>query len=352
MSRGDGFWLLVSAVAAALALGTYRRRIRLPRPDSGPAGGSLPPLSVVVPARNEGPNLRRLLPSLRAQVYPGRLEVLVVSDGSTDDTEGTARAFGARVLRVSGPPPGWLGKPYAAHRGALAAGGEWLLFTDADTLHRPGTAAGAVAFALRLGLDALSLLPRAETGSAPEAAALAVALAGLFAGSSRPESLANGQFLLVRREAYLAAGGFEAVRAEILEDVALGRRLRAAGYRHLLADGRTLVSVRAAPGFGGLLAALARWTLALGPDGPGLLAAALTAGLAAPLGLLLRHPGMGLLGWGLAAVGLLPWTRELGRPGAALLAPLGALAVVGSALWGRAAVTLGSGVLWKGRRVR
>ena len=128
-------------------------------------------MPIIVPARNEGQNLRRFLPSLEEQDYPGQIEIIIVEDHSTDDTleiiepkqrdiKSVRNAICTMMLIPAPPlPVGWLGKPNASHAGACAACGEWLLFTDADVEHEVLSAASAVAFAQAHSLDRLSIFP-------------------------------------------------------------------------------------------------------------------------------------------------------------------------------------------------
>lgn len=350
---------LFELAAVLLSWWAFARASHLPRLTLSSAKGRLPALSIIVPARNEAQNLRRLLPSLRSLRYPGPLEILVVDDESGDETAEVAAAFEVTVLRAGPRPPGWLGKPFAAHRGAEAASGEWLLFTDADTWHAPDSAARAVAWALQHQVDAITLFPDLETERVWEAAALAVAFAGLFAGLRRFDGLINGQYLLIPRAVYFASGGFAAVRDQMLEDLALGQRLRALGYRIALVDGRDIVRVRTDGDLAEWIHRIGRWASgvieaqAVRPWVPVLL----TMGTALPLIDVRRDVGRErlwarLLRWALAGLGTYPWTRRWGWPAAAGLAPLGAALLSVSALWGLARRWSGRGIPWKGRRVR
>jgi chlorobactene glucosyltransferase len=310
-----------------------------------------------VPARNEAANLPRLLASLKQVAYPGRFEIVVVDDGSCDATGTLAAAAGARVVRLEHLPPGWLGKPHACHRGAAVAHGEWLLFTDADTVHAPGAAADVVTWAMANDLDGLSLFPAHERGAPADRLVLAVAFAGYFAGLTRTAGLLNGQYVLLRREVYEQSGGFAAVRHEPLEDLALGHHLRAQGYRVPVARGERLVRVRMYTdlrdlwhGFTRLAALSLRWS------GPGaLLTVLFTIGTAAPLGTLVRAIAAGrgqrraLLLWLVACVGVVPWMRRLGAAAWTPLAPLGAAFVQTAALWGILSRFVGLPLRWKDR---
>ena len=218
-----------------------------------------PALSIVVPARNEERSIERCVRSLLAQTL-AEYEVIVVDDRSDDRTGAILAALAAadprlRVVHGDALPAGWVGKPWALAQGARAARGEWLLFTDADTQHAPQAAASAMGFARARGADALTIWTHQELGSWGERAVLPtiLGLIVLFAGTmaevndpADPEhALANGQFVLVSRAAHVALGGFEALRAEIVEDIAFARRLKADGrFRLIVADGSDLVRVR------------------------------------------------------------------------------------------------------------
>src|SRR5438309_276650 len=128
-----------------------------PVPDSG-----RPTVSVIVPARNEEASLRVCLESLSAQ-RDIHFEIIVVDDGSTDRTRAIAESFpGIRVIEPGPLPPGWTGKNNAVTAGARQAQGRWLLFTDADTVHKPGSLARAVAESEQHHVDLLSYSPEQE----------------------------------------------------------------------------------------------------------------------------------------------------------------------------------------------
>jgi cellulose synthase/poly-beta-1,6-N-acetylglucosamine synthase-like glycosyltransferase len=290
--------------------------------------------------------------------YPGPLEILVVDDQSQDDTPQVAARWGVPTLSLDSLPAGWLGKPYAAHRGAQATRGEWLLFTDADTWHAPHSAASAVAWAQAQGADGLTLFPAFEGSGVLEAAVWSVAFASLFAALPSLGGLVNGQYLLVRREAYEGAGGFAAVRDQMLEDLAFGRRLQACGYRILLAEGQDAVRVRAYARPGRLLDGMSRLSAgavaALGGRWwiPALLVATMVC-----LGWVSRRGRLapwqeGLIRWAAGGLAMLPWASRMGRPESSLLAPVGAAFLALAGLRGGLHRWMGKGIPWKGRRVR
>ena len=218
-----------------------------------------PSLSVIVPARNEERTIERCVRSLLAQTLDD-YELIVVDDGSSDRTGAILAELAReddrlRVVHGAPLPGGWAGKPWALAQGVRAARGAWLLFTDADTWHAPHACASTLAFARARGADAVTLWTHQELGSWGERAVLPSTLAMVMLGSGTmaqindptdcDHALANGQYVLVSRRAHEALGGFEAIRGEIVEDIAFARRLKADGrFRLVLADGSRLVRVR------------------------------------------------------------------------------------------------------------
>jgi glycosyltransferase involved in cell wall biosynthesis len=192
-------------------------------------------LTVIVPARNEEDCLGACLDSLVPQSEEGWMlgrdwELLVVDDHSTDRTREIATGHsGVTVLSAPTPEKGWTGKANAVWAAAREAQGKWLLFTDADTVHEPGDLRRALHEAEKHEVAMLSYSPRQIVTGFWQRALMPLvfselALAYPPAKVSDPESrvaAANGQFLLVRRDAYFQIGGHEAVAKSILEDVDL-----------------------------------------------------------------------------------------------------------------------------------
>jgi chlorobactene glucosyltransferase len=212
-------------------------------------------VSIIVPVRNEEANIERLVPSLAGQ--RGVREILIVDDQSGDRTLEILEAMKAeapllRVLHIDSLPEGWLGKTYAVSIGAREAAGDWLLFTDADTEHLPGSLAAVLELAEQEGADLLSLSPRQLTPTWWEKAVIPLVYVNLarlyrFKEVSDPRSAAaaaNGQYLLIRREVYARVGGHQAIRNEILEDVELAKRVKAAGGKLLFLPGAAWVQTR------------------------------------------------------------------------------------------------------------
>ena len=235
----------------------------LPEQDLQPDGA--PTLTVIVPARNEEPNIAACLQSLLAQDYPVR--IVAVNDRSTDATGARMDALAAehpaqlRVLHVRELPPGWLGKTHAMALAARQAGTEFLLFTDADVLFHPAALRRALANAQATRADHLVVMPTTIIRRWDEAALLSFfQIFGLWAArpwrvadpKARHDAIGIGAFNLIRRAAYEGIGGFEGFPMEIVEDLGLGRRVKAAGLRQRVAFGRGLVCVHWAAGFNGL----------------------------------------------------------------------------------------------------
>ena len=211
-----------------------------------------PEVSVIVPARNEEACLGECLRSLVAQTGVS-FEIIVVDDGSADRTREIAESFaGVRVIAAPALPSGWTGKNNAMVAGAVVARGEWLLFTDADTVHLPGSLARAVEEAEREHADLLSYSPEQVVVTFAERVVMPVVFAELAAeyppakvrDANSGIVAANGQYILVRHAAYEAAGGHAGVAREILEDVALAKAFRRAGFRVYFRYGADAVRTR------------------------------------------------------------------------------------------------------------
>jgi len=221
-----------------------------PSPD--PA--AWPSVGVLVPARNEAAMLPHTLPALLAQDYPGEWRVVVVDDRSQDGTAAVAEALGGprlTVVRGAPLPSGWAGKVWALEQGARAAGDpEYLLLTDADIRHEPGSLRRLVAESLALGLDLDSRMARLRTRSAAERLLIPPFLFFFnllypmrWVGGRR--AAAAGGCILLRRATLERAGGFEAIRGEVIDDVRLARAVRrVAGRLRLAVSRREVVSLR------------------------------------------------------------------------------------------------------------
>jgi glycosyltransferase involved in cell wall biosynthesis len=209
-------------------------------------------VDVIIPARNEEDCLGRCLRSLVAQQGIS-FQITVVDDGSSDGTRAIAESFqGVRVLSATEPKPGVMGKCNALITGAVGSKAKWLLFTDADTLHYPGSLAASVQEAEQRNVDLLSYSPEQEATTWWELAVMPVVFAELVRtyppdrvnDPDDPTAAANGQYVLVRREVYEALGGHRSVASNILEDVELARIFKVSGHKMWFRHGAGLVRTR------------------------------------------------------------------------------------------------------------
>lgn len=198
-----------------------------------------PAVTVIIPARNEEACLADCLASIISQSGVD-FEVFLVDDHSIDHTREIATSFLQVQVIDAGPlPDGWTGKNNALVTGARQARGEWLLFTDADTVHLPGSLCRSVAEANDHGVDMLSYSPEQIAVTFWEMVALPVVFAELarvyppkkVSDPDSPIAAANGQYILIKRDVYDAAGGHAAIAKEILEDVALARLMKTTGRK-------------------------------------------------------------------------------------------------------------------------
>jgi glycosyltransferase involved in cell wall biosynthesis len=219
--------------------------------------GRYPSVSVVVAARDEEAEVGEALGSVLDQDYPGSLEVVAVNDRSTDNTGGIIADLAARrpdrlrPLEVEVLPEGWLGKNHALNQGAAEAGGEWLLFTDADVRFSPDCLELAMRYAETERLDHLTLAPELlSRGVALKS--FVTAFTFVFGVTQRPwrasdpdakEAVGVGSFNLLKREAYLRAGTHRAIRLRPDDDMRLARLLKDAGYSQSVAYGTGCLSV-------------------------------------------------------------------------------------------------------------
>ena len=233
--------------------------------------GEEPLLTVIVPARNEAAVIGETLRSLLA-TEGIRLEIVAVNDRSTDTTGAIMRAAESsaggrlRVIEVTALPPGWMGKTHAMALAARDCTTPYLLFTDGDILFAPDALARAMRFVLAEQADHLVLLPTLIIQSLGERVMIAaIQVMGSFglrlwkiADPRARDSLGVGAFNLVRTEAYRAAGGFEGLRMEVVEDLRLGYELKHAGYRQRVVFGPGLVRVHWAEGAIGIVNGLTK----------------------------------------------------------------------------------------------
>jgi hypothetical protein len=243
-------WFPQAAVVAR-NLGQMRDLAKLTPPDPP----RWPSVSTIIPARNEAADIAVSLASRLADGYPN-LELVVVDDRSEDETphilaEFAARDERVRAVRIDDLPDGWLGKVHALDCGVRQATGDWLLFSDADVVIEPGMLARAVAHCEAEGFDLLALVPefRSKSGGVDLLWAIFIRVMSMAASPDavrNPASkvaVGSGGFTLVRRSAFDRTAGFEHLRLETADDMALGTMVKAAGARCDYVNGRGAVSV-------------------------------------------------------------------------------------------------------------
>lgn len=379
IARGVMSLLVLGWVIALVKVLVNRYRPRWVLTPEDPAADPGESVSIVIPARDEAANIGPCLEAALAQDHPA-LQVVVFDDGSSDGTGEIAAGYAAKDPRVTllrgeggALPEGWYGKPWALQRAQEAATGDWLLFIDADVRLAPEAVSRAVAYARREELGLLSGFGAGVMESFWERV-LQPAVAGLIlAGNDldvvndpdRPERvIANGQFLLFRREAYDAVGGHRAVASDILDDVGLARAVVEAGYRLHCLYMRRIFACRMYTGLGEIWEGWSK-NLFAGMNyswATVLLAVIWTFGVS-NLGLLLI--GLGAAGavgtewlwWGVALVGMMQlvravmdWIWELPLAYGLSHAPanLMLIALILNSAW----KTSSGGVTWKGRTYR
>ena len=345
-------WRAAVALGALLAAaGTVHTLVNLRRllvpPSPAPACDER--VAVLLPARDEAPRIAAAIAGVRAQRAVPSLCAVVLDDGSTDGTGTLARAAAegdARVEVLDGggapPPEGWLGKTWACARLAshvlhdelpdgdpppAGAGPDVLVFLDADVVLEPDAVAAAVALLRSSGLDLVSPYPRQEAVTAAERLVqpllqwswLTTVPLGLAARSPRPSfAVANGQLLVVDAAAYRRAGGHEAVRGEVLDDVALLRAVLRSGGHGTVADGTALATCRMYDGAGALVEGYTKslWSAFGSKPGAAAVVGALSLTYVVPaLGLLSRDPrtrAIGAVGYGAGVIGRALVARRTG----------------------------------------
>ncbi|MCW0214036.1 MAG: glycosyltransferase family 2 protein [Pseudonocardia sp.] len=292
------------------------RRLRAPATDPPPVRE---PVSVLVPARDEAHRVGPTICSLLAQSGVPDLEVIVLDDGSADDTAGAVTRAAAgdprlRVLTGTPPPVGFLGKPHACAQLAAAARGRVLVFVDADVVLAPHAVAAAVALLRDGGFGLLCPWPRQLADDLATRLVqpllawswLVTLPLGVAERSRRPSLVAaNGQFLLVDAAVLATAGGFAAVSGEVLDDIALARAVRRTGSRTGVADGSGIAACRMYEGGTAMAAGYRKslWRAFGGPGGSAAVAALLALAYVVPAVAASAGSRAGLVGYGAAVVG-------------------------------------------------
>jgi len=225
--------------------------------------GDNPTLTVIIPARNEEETLPLLLGDLRSQSITD-FEIICVDDNSEDGTARVASTSGVELISLAGKPDGWIGKSWACHNGAVAAKGDVLLFLDADVRLSPD----GLFKLLRTFVDAgcaISVQPFHVTKAKYEQFSLFFNLVQIAAnGIALPKPLDVGLFgpmIMIPRQEYFSVGGHNAIKSSVIEDIALGMKLRQAGVAYRLFIGDESLTFRMYAG--GIDDLLQGWTKSL-----------------------------------------------------------------------------------------
>lgn len=347
----------------------WRTDVRLP---ATVAPARWPSVAVVMPARDEAALLPLSVPALLAQDYRGRVRVVLVDDNSTDGTRElvAGRWPDVHLVAPGEPAPGWTGKLWALRAGIARAGAvDFLLLTDADVVHRPGSLSALVRAAEAHDLDLVSQMARLRVRSRWERLVVPAfvyffALLYPFRWCNDPHArtaAAAGGCSLVRRTALQRVGGLDGIAAAVIDDVALARALKRSGSRIFLGLADLVESVRPYDGLGPLWRMVSRSAYAQLRHSVGLLAgtvlglllvfavppaAAVAGALEAGRWTVLA----GLAGWVLMAGTYAPMLRYYGQPvGAALLLPFTAVLYLAMTVDSAVRYHRGRGAEWKGR---
>ena len=265
------FWLatffLIAAFWVVRGIQVAFGAAQLPRiKDTAPADACrCPRLSLLFAARDEEAKLPAALATMVEIDYPG-LEIAAVDDRSQDATGRILDEFAVananiRAVHVTDLPKGWLGKPHALQKAYEASSGEWLLFTDADVKFERTSLRRAWAMAERLGVDHLTLFGDIEMRGFWEKTlitffGLAFHLASDPARVSSPKSrmyVGVGAFQLLRRSAYEAIGTHRKLAMEVVDDMKLGKLVKAGGFRSAVGLAQDFIAVRWQTGLGNLI---------------------------------------------------------------------------------------------------
>lgn len=220
-----------------------------------------PKISVIVAAHSPALALQNILVSLARQDYPD-LEIIVTDENPSLETmevvERINQEYGrTRLFRVGVRPAGWSGTTFCLHQGALVAAGTWILFLDPSIVLSRTCISTSLAYALDEKIDFLSLMPGYHLQGFWEKLILPICF-GWFGtrfsvrkvnSPQHAQAVAVSQFMLIRKGAYQASGGFEKVRGEILEDSALAREFKRLAMAYRLIGGKNLITSRI---YGGL----------------------------------------------------------------------------------------------------
>ena len=227
--------------------------------------GGLPRISILFSALDEAEKLPVALKTFLAQDYPD-YEVIAVDDRSEDATgkilDAAARENPRlKVVHITSLPAGWLGKPHGLQKAFEHSTGEWLVLTDADVRFEPDVLRAAMSLAEQKHWDHLTLLSHAEMFTVGEKIAMTFFGMAFMMGlrpwaASNPNSSAYvgvGAFQLIRRSAYEKMGTHRRLAMEVIDDVKVGKLVKAAGLRSGVAKAGRAVSVHWHSGLGNII---------------------------------------------------------------------------------------------------
>ena len=267
--------VLVVYILAMLTISvTAIRGLRLLRALEEGRPGQLKKVSVILPVKDEADTLDESLRSLVNLDYPNK-EIIVVSAESHDGTAEIIQRYSGQIKAIPEPPrpEGWRGKCWACHTGFLASSGDVLLFTDGDVAHSSKSLSSTLAHLERDDVSLLSVWPKVVTRVPSERMLFPVGSfflsTGIAASATKKTDRgrvirgANGQYILITREAYAAVGGYEAVRDSIVEDAVLGRKVADAGLLVHNLDGKNFMTVKPYSSFREIWVAFERFSAGL-----------------------------------------------------------------------------------------
>jgi chlorobactene glucosyltransferase len=251
---GPGAWILF-----VFALIQTDRRMNVVKRPHEPLPPNPPRVSILIPAKDEGEAIGRCIAAALGQDYPD-FNVIAIDDRSEDQTGRVLDEYAARDSRLTvvhiprgGLPKGWTGKCHALSQGLQRADGQYLLFVDSDVVLAPNAVSATVPVAMRKQYGLLSLMPRLQCNSFWEGLLVPLAASALTTTCAAPlnnngklagTAFANGQFMLIRRDAYEKAGGHAAVKDKFCEDIVMARIFKRLELRPRISWGIDLCTVR------------------------------------------------------------------------------------------------------------
>lgn len=233
-----------------------------------------PLISILVPARNEEKDIEKCIRSLINQDYPN-MEIIILDDNSIDNTASIIRRLShesskVKILKGKPLPQGWVGKNYGCYQLEKEARGDYLLFTDADTIHEKNSVSSAFLCLKENKLDALSVYPFQITKSVMEKMIIRYINLGILLfiplklmqkTSTKLFSTALGSLMLYKRKVYRAVGGHTSISGQCLEDINMSILLKKMGYNFMIFDGTHTYRTRMYDDFPSIIKGIKRFVL-------------------------------------------------------------------------------------------